>query len=223
MVLLAWIPGIGRRKRWREASGLRFDAVFLECTVIGPQGLSLAPQHHDLATFLSMKERMNETGLIKETLRSSLSHIGTMGWSAIRKRNASWTLTTSLSATTVGTRLGPVVAKKRMAPEEDRSGPRHLARKHPSARADWTRSGSREERESRRRRRVPILVYHHVYHDDAPELQQSSRESGAGVVAESQFLRQMQYLRTRVGRWFRPHRWSNGSLLTLPFPTRLWC
>ena len=81
-----------------------------------------------------------------------------------------------------------------MAPEKDRSDPRHHARKHPSARADWTRSGSRQERGSRRRRRVPILVYHHVYHDDAPELQQSARESGAGVVAESQFLRQMQYV-----------------------------
>ena len=82
-----------------------------------------------------------------------------------------------------------------MAPEEDRSDPRHRARKHPRARADWTHSGAHDERGSRRRRRVPVLVYHHVYHDDAPELQQSARESGAGVLAESQFLRQMQYVK----------------------------
>ncbi len=78
--LLGWDTGYWPDESWREASsGLRFDAVFLECTVIGPQGLSLAPQHHDLATFLSMKERMNETGLIEEGTPFIAVHIGDNG------------------------------------------------------------------------------------------------------------------------------------------------
>ena len=79
MTLLAWDTGYWPDESWREASGLRFDAVFLECTVIGPQGRSLGPQHHDLATFLSMKERMTETGLIEEDTPFIAVHIGDNG------------------------------------------------------------------------------------------------------------------------------------------------
>ena len=41
-----------------------------------------------------------------------------------------------------------------------------------------------------RRQRVPILVYG----DDEPELLQAADRSGAGVVAQSQFFRQMRYI-----------------------------
>jgi len=46
---------------------------------------------------------------------------------------------------------------------------------------------------------VPILVYHHVYPEEAPELKQATFETGAGILGESRFRRQMQYLAD--GNW----------------------
>ena len=45
-----------------------------------------------------------------------------------------------------------------------------------------------------KRQRVPILVYHHVYADDAPELQAAVGDAGAGIIGRSQFLRQVRYI-----------------------------
>ena len=42
--------------------------------------------------------------------------------------------------------------------------------------------------------RVPILVYHHVYRDDNPELKSATFETGAGIIGETEFRRQMHYL-----------------------------
>ncbi len=42
--------------------------------------------------------------------------------------------------------------------------------------------------------RVPILVYHHVYRDDNPELVVTSRERATGVIGESEFRRQLSYI-----------------------------
>ena len=42
--------------------------------------------------------------------------------------------------------------------------------------------------------RVPILVYHHVYEEEAPELKQATFETGAGVIGEAEFRKQMQHL-----------------------------
>lgn len=42
--------------------------------------------------------------------------------------------------------------------------------------------------------RIPILVYHHVYRHDAPELAGASHETGAGIIAETEFFRQMRFL-----------------------------
>lgn len=42
--------------------------------------------------------------------------------------------------------------------------------------------------------RVPILVYHHVYRDDAPELAAATFETGAGIIGEKQFRGHLQYL-----------------------------
>ena len=42
--------------------------------------------------------------------------------------------------------------------------------------------------------RIPILVYHHVYPDGAGELDVNKTGECTGVIAESAFRRQMQYL-----------------------------
>jgi len=41
---------------------------------------------------------------------------------------------------------------------------------------------------------VPILVYHHVYLEETPELKQSTLETGAGIIGEAEFRRQIQYI-----------------------------
>ena len=48
-----------------------------------------------------------------------------------------------------------------------------------------------------KRQRVPILVYHHVYADDASELKLAASDSGAGIIGRSQFVRQMRYIAER--------------------------
>ena len=45
-----------------------------------------------------------------------------------------------------------------------------------------------------KRQRVPILVYHHVYADDAPELTGAVGDAGAGIIGRSQFLKQVRYI-----------------------------
>ena len=65
-----------------------------------------------------------------------------------------------------------------------------------------------------KRQRIPILVYHHVYEDEAPVLPQRNGESGAGIISESQFLRQMRYLADegwRVVSTARIVAWLNAS------------
>ena len=45
-----------------------------------------------------------------------------------------------------------------------------------------------------RNQRVPILVYHHVYEQHSPELKQATFETGAGIIGETEFRRQMEYI-----------------------------
>ena len=42
--------------------------------------------------------------------------------------------------------------------------------------------------------RVPILVYHHVYPQEALELTQATFETGAGILGKTEFCRQMAYI-----------------------------
>jgi peptidoglycan/xylan/chitin deacetylase (PgdA/CDA1 family) len=42
--------------------------------------------------------------------------------------------------------------------------------------------------------RVPILVYHHVYCTGTPELKQAATGTGAGILGEAEFRRQIDYL-----------------------------
>jgi len=53
-VLLAWDTGYWPEETWKAAEPLRFDAVFMECTVCGPDGKGLKPTHHTFDTFLEM-------------------------------------------------------------------------------------------------------------------------------------------------------------------------
>ena len=41
---------------------------------------------------------------------------------------------------------------------------------------------------------VPILVYHHVYLEETPELKRSNFETGAGIIGEPEFRRQLKYI-----------------------------
>ena len=45
-----------------------------------------------------------------------------------------------------------------------------------------------------RNRKVPILVYHHVYPEGAPELETASFESGAGIIGVDAFRRQLGFV-----------------------------
>ena len=42
--------------------------------------------------------------------------------------------------------------------------------------------------------RVPILAYHHVYREGTPELMRSTWETGAGIIGETEFRRQIRYI-----------------------------
>ena len=44
------------------------------------------------------------------------------------------------------------------------------------------------------KQQVPILVYHHVYPEEATDLQQATFETGAGIIGEALFRRQLQYI-----------------------------
>ena len=62
--------------------------------------------------------------------------------------------------------------------------------------------------------RVPILVYHHVYPEEAPELKQASFETGAGIIGVATFRRQLQRIAEtgwRVVSTSRIVDWLNGD------------
>lgn len=42
--------------------------------------------------------------------------------------------------------------------------------------------------------RVPILVYHHVYPEETPELKRSTSEKGAGIIGTDEFQRQIRHI-----------------------------
>ena len=62
--------------------------------------------------------------------------------------------------------------------------------------------------------RVPILVYHHVYPEGSELLEQATHETGAGVIGEREFTRQMQTLvdeRWTVVTTTQVVKWLEGS------------
>ena len=78
-VLIAWDTGIWREETWDAVSDFKFDCVFLECTVLGPKGKKLRPDHQDMESFLYMKERMHKMGGIDEATPFIAAHVGDNG------------------------------------------------------------------------------------------------------------------------------------------------
>ena len=64
-VLLGWDTGPWSEKTWQAASKFRFDAVFHECTFPDPGSGADGRVHHNFDTFLEMKKRMEDSGLVK--------------------------------------------------------------------------------------------------------------------------------------------------------------
>ena len=74
--------------------------------------------------------------------------------------------------------------------------------------------------------RIPILVYHHVYRRGAPELEQAASGTGAGILGEDEFRRQVDYLvsggwsalsTTRIVDWLETGRPLPAKALALHF------
>lgn len=78
-VLLAWDTGFWDEATWLAAQGLRFDAVVLELTANGPDGPPLGPYHHNVESFLRMKERMQELNMLREGAPFVSTHMGDNG------------------------------------------------------------------------------------------------------------------------------------------------
>jgi len=77
-VLLAWDTGYWPEKTWHALAGQQLDAVFLECTTIGPQEAATRA-HLDFATFLRMRQRLLELDSIEPATPFIAVHIGDNG------------------------------------------------------------------------------------------------------------------------------------------------
>jgi phosphoribosyl 1,2-cyclic phosphate phosphodiesterase len=78
-ILLAWDTGLWSEETWQFAARFRFDAVFMECTVAGPNGKGGGAQHLNPQTFLEMKRRMAELRLVEPKTPFIAVHIGDNG------------------------------------------------------------------------------------------------------------------------------------------------
>ena len=80
-VLTAWDTGFWPEPTWASAriSGLTFDAVIMELTVNGPDGPTQGQYHHNPDSFLEMKQRMLDEGLLADGARFFTTHMGDNG------------------------------------------------------------------------------------------------------------------------------------------------
>ena len=78
-VLVAWDTGLWPEENWRRLHGLWLDAVFMECTVLGPNTLPRNAKHLCFATLLEMKLRLAEAGCIGPQTPFVACHIGDNG------------------------------------------------------------------------------------------------------------------------------------------------
>jgi phosphoribosyl 1,2-cyclic phosphate phosphodiesterase len=90
-VLLAWDTGVWSEDTWRSASRFCFNAVFMECTVAGPDGRATGSQHLNCKTFLVMKQRMADLGLVKSETPFVAMHIGDNGRLGHEQLQEYWT------------------------------------------------------------------------------------------------------------------------------------
>jgi len=77
-VLLAWDTGWWPDVTWEAVASFRFDAVFMECTVLGLSGTSLGG-HLTFPILLEMKKRLRALGCIQESTPYVAVHIGDNG------------------------------------------------------------------------------------------------------------------------------------------------
>ena len=78
-VLLAWDTGMWAEETWEAAADFQVDAVFLECTALGPGTRSSGASHKGLDSFLRMKDRLEKQGCLKEDAPFVAVHIGDNG------------------------------------------------------------------------------------------------------------------------------------------------
>lgn len=78
-VLLAWDTGYWSDETWQAASRFHFDAVLLECTVAAPGGRDAGSRHLNHETFLAMKTRMADSGMLQPAAPFVSMHIGDNG------------------------------------------------------------------------------------------------------------------------------------------------
>ena len=78
-VLLAWDTGLWPEENWERIGGLRFDAVFMECTVLGKREVSREAGHLNFAHLLEMKDRLGQLGCIRGKTPFVAVHIGDNG------------------------------------------------------------------------------------------------------------------------------------------------
>ena len=77
-VLLAWDTGLWPEETWDAIRGLGLDAVFVECTVLGP--VRIEPKGHlDFTAVLHMRRRLMDEGCILPETPYVLVHIGDNG------------------------------------------------------------------------------------------------------------------------------------------------
>ena len=77
-VLLAWDTGPWPQETWDVASKMRFDAVFMECTSLGPAP-NMGVSHLSFATMIGMRERLVREVCITGATPFVLTHIGDNG------------------------------------------------------------------------------------------------------------------------------------------------
>ena len=80
-ILIAWDTGYWPESTWKAIGGIRLDAAFIECTWCGPGApeLELSAPHLCRKTFLQMKRRMEEIGLIDDKTIVVINHLAEQG------------------------------------------------------------------------------------------------------------------------------------------------
>ena len=77
-VLLAWDTGWWPEATWKAVAPFRFDAVSMECTVLGPSGTELGG-HLTFPVLVKMKERLRALGCVQDSTPYVAVHIGDNG------------------------------------------------------------------------------------------------------------------------------------------------
>lgn len=90
-VLLAWDTGYWSEETWVAAAGMRFDAVIMELTVNGPDGQPAGESHLSPESFLRMKQRLTDEGMIANDTPFISTHMGDNGQFSHSEAVAYWT------------------------------------------------------------------------------------------------------------------------------------